>query len=309
MLKIGDKSPVRKGKSAQSYFKNNLLNEGNFTQLIKKKSDVNDFIKQKNKFIFQNSFDIKGTREFLASKEVAMRAIKLNDEIIEEDKRNEFNSDYKDIYLTNINNIDKIKNRIPKKISNVQIKKKSKSNKELLELNMKKFKKELKIINEGQESKNLSIKKKNKKSKKNIKDTFEKKNKIDSPTPLNMIRDNIGQYLSVGKKMESSTAINKQLQTQSQFLFSEVNKKLMVDDDEINISGIIDIDKSPKIRYNNKLKEELFSTCINNNKTYKPQNKLKNNSNFFEEKKSNNKEVIRLNSDKESLLSILSDLM
>ena len=49
--------------------------------------NVIDFIKQKNKFFIENSFDSRGTREFLASKEVAMRAIKLDDEIKPENTR------------------------------------------------------------------------------------------------------------------------------------------------------------------------------------------------------------------------------
>lgn len=314
MLKLsGSKNPPRKGKSVQSNFKNDLIIDGKFPKLVKKYSNVIDFIKQKDRFIFKNSYDIKGTREFLASKEVAMRAIKLNDEIIEEEKINEWDSELDDIYLTNdINKFDKIKNRVGKQISNTHIKSKSKSNKELIELNMKKFKKELKNIKDNEkESKNLSIRKKNRRSKKNIKESVEQKNKVESPNQIIKIRDHIGQFYSVGKKMESSTAVNKQIQTHSQFLFSEVNKKLMVDDDDINISGIIDIDKSPKVKSNSKIKETIFSTCINNNKTYKPRSKRKSNVNILEENKSNNKdkESIKFNSDKESLLSILSDLM
>ena len=49
--------------------------------------NVIDFIKQKNKFFIENSFDSRGTREFLASKEVAMRVIKLDDEIKPENTR------------------------------------------------------------------------------------------------------------------------------------------------------------------------------------------------------------------------------
>ena len=54
----------------------------------KKCSNIIEFIKQKNKFFIENSFDVKGTKEFLASKEVAMRAIKLNEEILEDKKIN-----------------------------------------------------------------------------------------------------------------------------------------------------------------------------------------------------------------------------
>ena len=45
-----------------------------------------NFIKKKQRFFIEDSFDVKGTREFLASKEVAMRVIKLNDDIVEQNK-------------------------------------------------------------------------------------------------------------------------------------------------------------------------------------------------------------------------------
>ena len=61
----------------------------NLERTSKENLTLIEFIKQKNKFFIESSFDVNGTREFLASKEVAMRAIKLNDEIIEEKKENE----------------------------------------------------------------------------------------------------------------------------------------------------------------------------------------------------------------------------
>ena len=156
--------------SGQSdYQSNNLLIDNKYTPLSKHNSKLLDFIKQKNRFIIKNSFDIKETREFLASKEVAMRVIKLNDEIVEEDKRNEFDSYYKDIYSSNVNyNLDNITKRVGKKISTTNMKKKFSSNKEIFDMNMKKFKKELKTIKEGiySNKEDKSKKKKNKKSKK-----------------------------------------------------------------------------------------------------------------------------------------------
>ena len=111
-----------------------------------------------------------------------MRVIKLNDEIIEEDKRNEFDSDYKDLYSSNVNyNLDNIKKRVGKKISTTNVKKKFSSNKEIFDMNMKKFKKELKTIKEGiySNKEDKSKKKKNKKSKK-TKDSSEQKNHKES---------------------------------------------------------------------------------------------------------------------------------
>ena len=47
-----------------------------------------DFIKQKNKFKIHDLFDVKGTKDFLASKEDAMKEIQLEDEIINEKDTN-----------------------------------------------------------------------------------------------------------------------------------------------------------------------------------------------------------------------------
>jgi hypothetical protein len=52
-----------------------------------------DFIKQKKKFIIHDSFDKRGAKNFLKSKEEAMMEIKLDDEIVEEIKdKNKYNA-------------------------------------------------------------------------------------------------------------------------------------------------------------------------------------------------------------------------
>jgi len=53
-----------------------------------------DFIKNKKKFIIQDSFDIRGAKNFLKAKEEAMMEIKLDDEILEEiqvENKNKYN--------------------------------------------------------------------------------------------------------------------------------------------------------------------------------------------------------------------------
>jgi hypothetical protein len=75
---------------------NNLTNLGNKfnkespikLQNKNKNKNLNiiNFIKQKKRFFIENSFDNKGTIQFLASKEIAMRVIKLDDEIIDKNK-------------------------------------------------------------------------------------------------------------------------------------------------------------------------------------------------------------------------------
>ena len=179
MLEVSKKS-IRKERSHQSPSKNDLIlpskTEKNYANSTKKDiSNIIDFIKQKNRFILQNSFDIKGTREFLASKEVAMRVIKLNDEIIEEDKIIESDSCIPGIYDTNVGDGFEKRKNSSKKIGGLSLKSKFKSNKELfLDMDLKKFKKELKKIKDGvKESKNELIhkKKSKKKLKKNTKDS------------------------------------------------------------------------------------------------------------------------------------------
>ena len=316
-----NKNEIRKGKSQQSPTKNNLIllskNESKYTQSIKKNYNVVDFIKNKKRFILENSFDIKGTREFLASKEVAMRVIKLNDEIIEEDKKNDDDSDNRDIYNTNIcNGIVKLKKNVKKKITPIQLKDKFKSNKELfLDMDLKKIKKELKKIKDGLDVEETTDKKKkikNKKSKKNQKDS--PKGKVGCISPKKYFSGNVIKIYSSPRKKQNTNTINPTHninQEQSQFLFSEINKKLMADD-SLNLSGIDEKNMSPKIIPKNKLKDEVYYSDINYNKS---KNIFKNkiNEEIFEEDKSQNpgNEVIgiQINSDKESLISILSELL
>ena len=318
------KNPIVKRKSQQnpssnnlSLFQNNETKLTKFSQPNKKVINVIDFIKQKNKFFIKNAFDLKGTREFLASKEVAMRVIKLNDEIIEDDKKVDEDSDIKDIYNTNIGN-DINRKQVNKKISVIPLKSKFRSNKELfLDTDLKKFKKELKKINtkDTKEQKEDSIKKsktKKKKSKRNKKDSFESLGCSLSPKKKKS-NDNLAIINLTSKKKESSIGVPMQKQTQSQFLFSEYNKKLMADAD-LNLSGIEDMNMSPKIRNKNKLKDGVYLTQINNFNIFNEKIKSKINEDIINEEdksKSPNKDNIgfQINSDKESLLSILSDLM
>ena len=318
------KNPIVKRKSQQnpssnnlSLFQNNETKLTKFSQPNKKVINVIDFIKQKNKFFIKNAFDLKGTREFLASKEVAMRVIKLNDEIIEDDKKVDEDSDIKDIYNTNIGNDINLK-QVNKKISAIPLKSKFRSNKELfLDTDLKKFKKELKKINtkDTKEQKEDSIKKskiKKKKSKRNKKDSFESLGCSLSPKKKKS-NDNLAIINLTSKKKESSIGVPMQKQTQSQFLFSEYNKKLMADAD-LNLSGIEDMNMSPKIRNKNKLKDGVYLTQINNFNIFNEKIKSKINEDIINEEdksKSPNKDNIgfQINSDKESLLSILSDLM
>ena len=198
-----------------------------------------------------------------------MRVIKLNDEIIEDNKINYEDSDIKDKYNTNIDsNLGENKKKVNKKISAVPIKSKFRSNKEIfLDLDYKKMKKEFKKIKEKRNSKdsknNISPKSKTKrkKSKKSKNESSEYQDNLYSPKKK---YNNNGAVNLTSNKKDSSTLLPRHKQTQSQFMFSEINKKLMADD-EINLSGISNKNYSPKSKSKNKFKDGIFQTEINNN--------------------------------------------
>lgn len=316
MLEVNKKT-IRKGKSHQTSNKNDLIflprPEPKLNQTTKKNINVIDFIKQKKRFIIQNVFDLKGTREFLASKEVAMRVIKLNDEIIEDIKKNDEDSDIKVIYNTNVgDNMDNLRKKVNKKISAIPVKSKFKSNKEIfLDLDLKKFIKDKINSKESQDNLSPKPKIKSKKSKKIKKESYENKGELVSPKKKS--NDKLSIINLTSKKKEySSSVLPKHKQTQSQFLFSEINKKLMADD-ELNLSGISNRNMSPKLNYKSKPRDDIYYSQINNFKIFDENIKNKINEDIIEEDKikENDKENLefQINSEKESLISILSDLM
>ena len=316
MLEVNKKT-IRKGKSHQTSNKNDLIflprPEPKLNQTTKKNINVIDFIKQKKRFIIENVFDLKGTREFLASKEVAMRVIKLNDEIIEDIKKNDEDSDIKVIYNTNVgDNMDNLRKKVNKKISTIPVKSKFKSNKEIfLDLDIKKFIKDKINSKESQDNLSPKPKIKSKKSKKIKKESYENKGELVSPKKKS--NDKLSIINLTSKKKEySSSVLTKHKQTQSQFLFSEINQKLMADD-ELNLSGISNRNMSPKLNYKSKPKDDIYYSQINNFKIFDENIKNKINEDIIEEDKSkeNDKENLefQINSEKESLISILSDLM
>ena len=288
MLEVNKKT-IRKGKSHQTSNKNDLIflprPEPKLNQTTKKNINVIDFIKQKKRFIIQNVFDLKGTREFLASKEVAMRVIKLNDEIIEAIKKNDEDSDIKVIYNTNVgDNMDNLRKKVNKKISTIPVKSKFKSNKEIfLDLDIKKFIKDKINSKESQDNLSPKPKIKSKKSKKIKKESYENKGELVSPKKKS--NDKLSIINLTSKKKEySSSVLTKHKQTQSQFLFSEINQKLMADD-ELNLSGISNRNMSPKLNYKSKPKDDIYYSQINNFKIFDENIKNKINEDIIEEDK------------------------
>jgi hypothetical protein len=112
----------------------------------------------------------------------------------------------------------------------------------------------------------------------------------------------------------NSVIIPKSKPTKSQFLFSEVNKNKMKEDD-INLSSIDDSVKacaSPKKANKEKVKRHFGSLQINNKQIkerfYNKYDGKKDNKNHVEDKGSE-EGIVEIKSDKDSLISILSDLM
>ena len=335
---------------------NGKVSNENFPQISNTNNIIN-FIKQKKRFFIENSFDNKGTREFLASKEVAMRVIKLNDEIIEEQKNNHLTN--KNLLKLNFinadenenlpNNIKRNKssktagkrNNIPRKSKKTN--KKVVSDNQLIKLENKKTKKSKKNKKQKSEKEckqnNNSLIENSNKCSDNIKNIIFDKASNDSQSNIyklfidhaNEPDENFNKILkkelkkvenlknnkkTEQKKSEStknlklrpkrfnSVAFLKKRENQNIFKFSEINKNLMKNDD-IDVSSISGGNNGDSLR-KKKIKRTYGSIQINN-KQIKENIRKKINKGRINDKYNNNK--IEINSDKESIISILSDLM
>ena len=341
----------------------------------KKRLNIIDFIKQKNKFFIENSFDVKGTREFLASKEVAMRAIKLNDEIIDENNnilagknnytnKNLLKIDYnfkeenktKSTKTVGKNTISPRKSRkshkirIDKELILISSPKKSKKYKK-----SKKISKSSKKIKKKEISENSSIldsdssknnkKENNKYENNNIfekgdrdslsniykffidnanepEDKFNKKLKkeLKKVENLKYNKDEKDRKKSINKtninkkkaKRMNSVILPKKTKSngQSAFLFSEITKNLMKNDDlSLSSIGNSSADDLNNNKVNKKVLKRKFASIQINNRKIKErlQEQMKND-------KDEQKNILVVdktgsNSDKESIISILSELI
>ena len=354
--------PQRKSNSLNNLnliLKKNL----NTNEPSKKVINVVDFIKQKKKFFIEDSFDIKGAREFLASKEVAMRAIKLNDEIDFEKKKQ------KESYITDKNLIQldfrSPKNNAKKHQSTKLARKKTisprksrKKDKRIIfeenaieeekkgkhKKNAKKMKEKISNNSSSISSKDDDVgSKKNKKSSNDDEiykffidnasepdDNFQIKleKEIKKVESLKKARKKKVKATEIKRKSQSkkdlqfkrpkrmqSVIVPRFKETQSQFLFSEINKNMMKKDD-INISSIGEDEKccsSPKKAKKNKVKRAFGSIQLNNmqfkERILKNMDKNIDNKEDNKEDNENEEGRVEIQSDKESLISILSDLM
>ena len=339
----------------------------NLERTSKENLTLIEFIKQKNKFFIESSFDVNGTREFLASKEVAMRAIKLNDEIIEEKKEKKkkmscfTNKNLMKIDIDNYNNDvikkkstknankrtisprksrknEKIKMKLdedfspkkntikPKKKSNKKVKfKKSESKVNGGNLNSSNNDNENNIIfdkpdneslsniykffidnaNESEENFNKKLKKELKKVE-NMKQNKEKsKEKAVKVKRKSLSKKDLRKR---PKRMNSVSVPKKE--TQSAFIFSEINKNLMKDD--IDVSSIGENDTKQNTKEKKKMVRRAYGSIQINNRQVK-ENIYKQMEKESKDKDNNNDNLIvgkeDINSDKDSIISILSDLM
>ena len=352
----------------------------NLKHSSKKRLNIIDFIKQKNKFFIENSFDVNGTREFLASKEVAMRAIKLNDEIIDVNtnilvtknnytNKNLIKLDYnfkeenkrKSMKTAGNNTISPRKSRkshkiridkeliLETKVGSPKKSKKSKKSKKISKSSKKIKNKEIKSVNKenssnlDSDSSNNNKKEKNKHKNKNIfekgdrdslsnlykffidnanepEDNFNKKLKKELKK-VEKMNNNINEKVrkkSINKtninkkkaKRINSVIIQKKRKDQSAFLFSEISKNLMKNDDlslsSIGNSSMNDLNNN---KANKKVVKRKFSSIQINNRKIKEKLQEK-----MIKDKDNQKNILIVdknesNSDKESIISILSDLM
>jgi hypothetical protein len=114
MHSVPIKNEKNKKKNSPSFGVNSLLvpqeksltnNIGSSNNYIDNNYQINhkkvetpiEFIKQKKKFFMQDFFDIKGTNDFISSKELALKKIELNDEILIEEKKNKIKLNTKSI--------------------------------------------------------------------------------------------------------------------------------------------------------------------------------------------------------------------
>ena len=338
----------------------NLRNKYNKESPIKlqnknKNLNIINFIKQKKRFFIENSFDNKGTIEFLASKEIAMRVIKLDDEIIDKNKNKNITN--KNLQKMNFLDIDEntyynLKNHRSSKAAGRRTisPRKSRNNnnkiisqKEILKINHKKTKKSKKTRKSKKEENNknsLILNSKKNSSKENCiifdkvsndshsniykffidnanepEENFHKKLQKELKKVENLKKNNNSKPkrksisridIEFKPKSLNSVIFQKNKDTQSVFMFSEKNKNLMKNDD-INISSIGEKNNidSPKNNSISKKEKRTYGSIQFNNKQIKEKIKKK------ITKDINNDEICKnvINSDKDSIISILSDLM
>lgn len=319
--------------SALSTFNNTKNNSHIIPQKIETPID---FIKQKKKFNIQGFFDINGARDFIASKELALKEIILNDEILFEennpisshvDKKNYSNNKKKRMKTENNvgeeenieRNIESKKYRSEIKNSNSKKKKSKYKNSDTYHSNFKNNK------DNSDKDNNILIIDKNSNDTKDSnffykfiidnadesEEKFHKKlekviKKVEKKNQKNKKEKNLNKALTIKVKDKrkqmlryNSAKIGKKNEKENIFEFSQ-KAKLLMTNNEIEVSSI-----SSSYRGQNTVKDDIYRTSNNNIKLIKDKDNNNDNNVFFGEEE--NKILNNLN--KDSIISILDDIV
>ena len=289
---------------------------GNKKENIEKKSqkelNINSFIQQKNKFYISKFFNEKETKKFLESKDIALKRIKIKDEIENINNTNEITNNNCKLQKKEIKNEKKVKQQI-KKGNSVSPRKKRTKNKILNqnknndktsdgEINFNIINTETNCNNDSKDdyihkfiidNEDESENNFHKKLKREIKAVKTDKNILNKKKVINSRRTQISNK----KKYKSNIKVNMSWKGNKKinpFEYSEVIKNLMVGK-EIEVSSIND--DTPKSPERNQTK--ILTTL-----EYKKDDTNKNLND-----KNNSSSQMSINSSHESLMSILSDLI
>ena len=308
---------------SQQYLSTNATDTtGNKKENIEKKSqkelNINSFIQQKNKFYISKFFNEKETKKFLASKDIALKRIKIEDEIENINNNNRIiDKDCKSQKMETKNE-EKVKHPIQKgnsvsprkkrtknlndknKILNQNKNVKNKNNGKKSDneiINFKKINTETNYNNDFKDNYNFIIDnedesedKFHKKLKKEIKAVKTDKNYSNNKNVNNSRRTQKNNM----KKYKNNMKVNMSEKKMNPFEYSEITKNLMVGK-EIEVSSINDdTPKSPERNQTKKL--ETLGDKKDDTKKYL---------NY----KNNSSSQMCINSSHESLMSILSDLI
>ena len=292
-----------KKKNSLYSLKNNR-NQNNVKN-VKKELNIADFINQKNKFNFKNFFDEKEANKFLSVKNKALMEIKLNDEISNDEKSHNNNSELINKSLSKEKNFSDKKLKFKERTITPEIKRrKSKGKKNSIKL-FDKINKEKSnwdsndsnfiyhfIINNADESDD----KFHKKLEKELKIIETKKRFSRKKTNTDIIYKSA--TTKKNKKKRCSSIKNEK---KTAFIFSENAKKLM-STENIEVSSINNDEISTPDKHQMKTVESYNSL----NKKENVKLNLFGEKEIIKDKKINENREIK--SDDESLLSIISDL-
>lgn len=276
----------------------------------KKFLNINDFIHQKNKFKIHNFFDEKCTKDFLSSKEKALREIQLDENI----ENTEYHSNNSSLIKEKEKNIIKFdeKHKIRKEKTNSP---KSKNRKVAKSQKQKKEKK-LKYINNHKNNSNDSNINDNDSQEDYIyKIILDNANESDDKLMKKLTQEIKRVEINKKKKGKDKLEIRKSLTNKQKniiknvifkdsdkklnpFNFSEYAKSLMKIDN-IEVSSIND--EKPIAPTNNQIK--TIGTFYTSTK------KSSNNKNYFNDQETIGKNFLNNKDINQSLINILSDLI